>query len=505
MIDESLVARIYTRDKQGIDRVGTGYPLSENLLITALHVVAYPEQDTDAGIEIVWDECDHASDTVTLDDIVYRGDQQAGQYDLALLCCQTPLTHTVSLLSVPPPPHTECYCFGYPLAGLHKQKPQHDRLKFSGSTDGNSQEAELEITTLDVVQKVEGEDGFAIKNWQGLSGSPVIINQEIAGIVAIKYTTVAKKLFAVSLPHILDNCEVFRQYYLPDAKELYEFFLKKQKHIIGEYIEQIDSDSESYAQLLNLSQQSAQVNFIESLCHLAQQEPVNFLSKIRENLLVPCSTDLKDSNAFEQACNLYLLFVVFTLTTEHFNFYGNIHDLSATTRLATEVQLAARYGKPISLCRNPAQADLGNRNSLIGSHAIDAAGIVLESGWNPNEKLKDIQYVVQKYIYKGYEQVYGNSPKDGLDDFDIADLNETLLLRRNRSEDHELIRLEIDSKPETKEQHPLHDPEVCYALRQQLSNLIIARYGCGTMPQEVQLLAEIREFFILIERVDNNA
>lgn len=80
MINEKrLIARIYTVDRDGYDRVGTGYPVAPDLLVTALHVVSYSEQEEGKGIFIVWDECDQGwpeHDTekeqqLSLDAIVY--------------------------------------------------------------------------------------------------------------------------------------------------------------------------------------------------------------------------------------------------------------------------------------------------------------------------------------------------------------------------------------------------------------------------------------------------
>lgn len=451
MIDESLVARIYTRDRQGIDRVGTGYPLSENLLITALHVVAYPEQDTDAGIEIVWDECDHASDTVALDAIIYRGDQQAGQYDLALLRCQTPLTHTVSLLSIPPSAHTECYCFGYPLAGLHKQKPQHDRLTFSGSTDGNSQEAELEITTLDVVQEVEveGEDGFAIENWQGLSGSPVIINQEIAGIVAIKYTTVAKKLFAVSLPYVLSNCEVFRQCYA-QARQ-------KNTSLMAA---QASRKQDLATQLANVK--GLDLPCCDDMVTAFKHKHSAYIDKLTQNIPAHLS-DKKD----ELIRLVYLLLAQVDMPPCEEE-SAHLYELQVGTALVSEAVVANLYdASPAYKSSDVGVAGLQGENVLPPS--------VTEKGYQDSVVAEEQALAVAHAVYKNIHKKSLKNIGSKKSIVRYQGLNQHLA---NIREQKQLVRFELDREDEVHDQHPLMSPDVlAYLKKHLLPELLVVFYG----------------------------
>lgn len=502
MIDESLVARIYTQDNKNIDRVGTGYPIAPNLLLTALHVVSYPEKKQSEGIEIVWGECDLASETLSEDAIVYRGDEHGG-YDLALVRCKTPLKQTLILEAVPPKPHTAFYCFGYPLAGLHKKKPQHDKLTFSGATDGNSQGFQLELTANDVVQTIEDES-LAIENWGGLSGSPVVTNQKIVGVVAIKYATVEKKLFAVSLPYLLKNCPEFQKIFLPDAQATHAYFIQSQQTHIRVLLAEINQNAALYQRLTALLGYGDRLvdstQLSEALFSKVKDDPLSFLQHFREQVITPLllssqNTDLLTAKA------LYLLFLGLLLTADHFEYIGHLHDLQVKTRMAAEIQLAARYNKPVKLCPNP-HADIGNRDGVIGVHAIDGEGLVIETGWEVGKTAESIATVVEKSIYKTHKKVHNhnnNEPQPELDEFDIEDLNETLRLRRELPENPELIRLEIGSSEILKKEHPLHDDEVCTEIQKALSNLIIARYGQGVMNKEAKLLAEIREFFNLTE------
>lgn len=205
MIDENLTARIYTVDKDGHDRVGTGYPVTPNLLITALHVVDYPEIAQDSEIEVVWPECDAENIQLTRKDVIYKGGEN--EYDLALVKCKTPLQANLPLSQFNPAHNSNFICRGYPLASLHKTKPKHDALRFSGNTEGNHKDAYLELTTNTTV--IGDAKELNVDGWSGLSGAPVIVNDKLAGVISTKYKTVEKRLFAVSLPHSLKHCSDF--------------------------------------------------------------------------------------------------------------------------------------------------------------------------------------------------------------------------------------------------------------------------------------------------------
>ena len=87
-MDCSRVAKITTKWVDGKTRTGTGYPVGANLLLTARHVIEFPERDKTKPVTVEWQNCDKPVDII-LDDIKFAFDG-GEQLDVVLLCCPIP-------------------------------------------------------------------------------------------------------------------------------------------------------------------------------------------------------------------------------------------------------------------------------------------------------------------------------------------------------------------------------------------------------------------------------
>lgn len=450
MINESLIARIYTVDKDGYDRVGTGYPVAPDLLVTALHVVSYPEQDKGEGIFIIWDECGQdwpeydteKEQQLSLDAIVYDGSNHSTDYDVAILKCKTPLTDRVSLLSVTPPHNTNFLCRGYPLAGLHNEKPTHDALRFSGNTEGNDTGLHFELTTRNApVANIDN----TLNNWSGLSGSPLLINNQLAGVITTNYRTVENRLFAVSFPYLLKNNDEFRELLRPTQK-------------VG-YKEARQQDLSAHLDSLN----SGALPCCEDLIRSFKQDHSVCISDLSDKL----STQLShlDDVALQKLLSLLLTQVEIPGCEKSAN---HVYDLKVGTQLLSEVAISAIYEVEPSF-----QAAETGVAGLKGEFVIPAS--LTETGFEAAKQAEEQARVVSHAVYKNIHDKELANIHSGKAVTRYKGLNSHLANMRGQAK---IYRFELDQEDASDAKHPLMSEATRNYLKESLlPELLIAFYG----------------------------
>ena len=102
-MDTTLIAKIITPKTDGKNAIGTAYPISKELVLTARHVVDFNERDTNKPISIIWPDIADPTDEqkrytveVFQHNIVFNG---GDDYDIVLIKCKVPPhTHISPLL-----------------------------------------------------------------------------------------------------------------------------------------------------------------------------------------------------------------------------------------------------------------------------------------------------------------------------------------------------------------------------------------------------------------------
>lgn len=513
-LSSSLVAKLETPTADGKRSIGTAYPIAPGYIITAYHV--FPDIQDFSKTRVIWERNDDIRKGVSnpveesIDEIVYDSEE----YDVVIAACKTPegvigvqwcreFTELVGSWS----------STGYAATGKDAQIKK--RLK--DPADGTFSTAQDDDWVQQLVTDATSQE---VELWRGMSGAAVFLKgtDRLAAVI-IETPRLDKNgkpvkdnvLYAASLPYLFNDEEndefrrAIERVQGECGQAAYDCFREQQISAIGSLLSSLNTEGKLYQLLLVLAGNKGLKVDSEVLCKAlftrAEAAPLSFLKQLREEVVTPLLSDI--THDFLNAKSLYLLFLGLLLSSEHFVFSGSIHDLQAKTRMAAELQLAGRYNKPPNLVRN-LKAAAGSRDSVVGAHAIDGS-FLKEVGWSADKGAEGVIEVVDKSIYKTYEHVHSVDTVPPLDDFDIDVLNAELSLRLGRAKHPELIRLEVDSTEEMKKTHPLHNRDVCAAIQRKLSNLIIARYGHGTMGEEANLLAETREFFNLIEGENTRA
>lgn len=196
MLNEAWVARIYSHFADDSVTVGTAYPLTEDLLVTAYHVVQGSKY-----FEVVWQHELLPDARLGTDAIVYEG--STFDCDIALIRCPTPLsTSEFPIIATKAPKEHAVYsCRGYPLAGQDVKAGKHEPLPANGKFAGGYYSHYFEL--------ISDTDIRSEKHWGGLSGAPVFVNGELCAVVDFRRDTVNRMLGAVSLPWLMAKDERF--------------------------------------------------------------------------------------------------------------------------------------------------------------------------------------------------------------------------------------------------------------------------------------------------------
>lgn len=489
-MDSSLVAQVLATKTDGKQTIGTAYPISPDLVITAYHVVCFADRDTNIAITIHWPDINGENGDIFQTTVEEEFLCQCSDDDgIAILKCKVPKEYTGSapiLASYEPNRSKKWDSLGYPRLG--KAGDIRTLLPAMGefySVDFNNP----------VIQLSSIGDAKAKEDWAGISGAPVFQDCHLYAIIIETQVQVYERFRAISIRWLLTHKEEFcLKLGLVKAYNYDEYFAKIQGDI-KTFLEDIDNIP-LYTALANKfipdGLDSSAENIFTGILTALQNDKIQLVEEFRL-LCEPVFS--KHPESIEPAQKLFEL-LLGLLAQNHSAGNSKIYHLPVRTKMAVEIELAACYQVPPTLekveTENP-------KDNIIGKYAMKIDGL-RETGWTPKAAATEFKKVVQVAINKTHEKTYGNKPTNALDEFGLVGLNETLLTRR-KGISPELIRFEVEY-PEKEEDrvHPLHNNAVCEAIQesQNLPDLPIVRYGFATAWQEAKLLAQVNEFYRLI-------
>lgn len=198
MNKQDLVVQLFapTRGKRG--RIGTAYPVAENVLMTAAHVVG---DATGEKIEARWWHQNGADGEWKLcEAILWDGRKQVEPCDVVLLKCPFPAAMTGRwgrLAAIPPEDFKKWTGVGFPLVGERGQDPVPLKGEcFSAASFEHNFSLEIDAPT-DVDE-----------NWCGASGSPVFVEDAIVGVVVeVPRNFRAGRFHAIPVQHLVKHDE----------------------------------------------------------------------------------------------------------------------------------------------------------------------------------------------------------------------------------------------------------------------------------------------------------
>ncbi|MEE9412809.1 MAG: trypsin-like serine protease [Methylococcales bacterium] len=206
-MDTTLIAKVFLTKKKSKRSIGTGYPISKNLVMTARHVVISPKRDFDKPIVIEWPDITDDSGkpyTVEVTSIVYDGGEQ---YDIVLLKCKIPPHIHISPLLLSqrfPLAHDPWEGFGYAEIGKNESLNTREKISVIGKfhpPDSASHKISL-TSESDALEKA---------GWCGLSGTPAFQKSVLYAIIIETPTKREQCFTAVSIPYLLKHDSKFSQ------------------------------------------------------------------------------------------------------------------------------------------------------------------------------------------------------------------------------------------------------------------------------------------------------
>ena len=488
MITE-LVARIST----GGTTIGTGYSVADGLILTAWHVVKGREAAT---IDVEWLDLREGGQPAKKSVISVQCDDWE-TFDIALLHVPFPQSVKSALMPVKwcyrmPKTQQGWESLGFPWISHFSEKGLDGHINVDSKKPRIA--VKLNDKPTESVVKQSGVDSA----WVGISGAPVfsIDGGELLGVIIEDNQLMQGEIVLASIPWLLRENAAFRQAVgYAESNHTQQFFLDE----CVTYLESI-KDSSLFLSLhkgfVDHGLQSNAETLLNALQVAITSDPVAVLEKLRLRAEPVMATD---RGSVEQAKTLLCLVLNLVAAASGQAESNGIHELAVRTRMMVEVSLATRYRVRSDL-KYEKGADVSDKGEVVGCYALDGE-CLREVGWKPNANAQEIAKTVNVAVNKAHKQVYGSEPKNTLDEFDLAELNATLLTRR-KNERPQLIRFEVATSDALKETHPLHDAGVCAALHDPacLPDLPIVRYGLGTATKEAQLRAQVNEFFRIIQQ-----
>ncbi|MBL6988114.1 MAG: TIR domain-containing protein [Methylobacter sp.] len=222
-MDSTLIAKILVPKTIGKNAIGTAYPISKDLVLTARHVVDFEGRDINRPISISWpDIADPANGqqpytvTAAQDNIEFFDG-----YDIALIRCMAPPKAHISplILSERHPIERESWkSMGYAQVG----KDSDERKKVSAMGDIFPPDTCSHVLDLESRGDAKQKEG-----WKGISGAPVFRGHTLIAVLTHSPDDINERLRAVSISYLLKNHPAFKKIvgFLIDAQEKPESYM----------------------------------------------------------------------------------------------------------------------------------------------------------------------------------------------------------------------------------------------------------------------------------------
>jgi len=206
-----FVARVTVTYSDETKKSGTAYPVAENLLITALHVVQCGRTARPETILIAWpaipgqDGNKGSLECLTgQEDIIYPDNTSVLQCDVALIRCSLPdeMNRNLPWLLSPHQALMEEWdTKGYPDV-CRERKDLNGLCSVSGRVERPRGDCVLELNTN---TETEGS------GWSGLSGAPVFSGNWLIGVISDTNPKIKRQMECVFLPYLIRKEKSFRE------------------------------------------------------------------------------------------------------------------------------------------------------------------------------------------------------------------------------------------------------------------------------------------------------
>jgi hypothetical protein len=494
-MDSRLVAKITVPRVDDQTRTGTAYPIAEDLLLTARHVIEFDERDKAKPITVEWQE---AGEKIIIEPQQITFEFDGGdKLDVILLRCPLPQAIAAAVTSAILEEEKIHSRNAWETLGF----PKVNNFNLKGATgmfSVDTKQPTIDLTLDDSIKETILQNNKIENGWGGMSGAPVfcIQTQTLQAIIIEHNQWMEKQLSGVSVPYLM-KLPAFRQALgLTTADEQHKHYLEELPHRIKTQL-QLIKDSLLYQRLAADFITETVEPSVEKLWlaieNKINNDPISLLQQYRNCIEAVL---IKEQQQIGPAQTLFLLLLGFFSQPTDIIAANKVHQLRVRTRLAVEIYLAARYGLTPDLVYE-SKEDINQ--SARGRFAIEGDSLFREVGFTPEANAQELIKTANIAINKVHESVHGQKPADELDEFERESLDETIKTRR-QGKYPQLIRVEVPFKKSSEQNQPLYNDDVCSQLREWLPNLPIVRYGLGAARIEPKLCAQVNEFFRIIKQ-----
>ncbi|MEI6706077.1 MAG: hypothetical protein WCK96_02960 [Methylococcales bacterium] len=207
-MESSLIAKVLVPKTNGKNAIGTAYPISKNLIITARHVVDFPDRDVSNPISIIWtDILDSNKKPYSVEvsqlNILFNGGKT---YDIVLIRCDIPIqVHSSLPISIGqhPAEYEKWKSMGYPHIGKEADGSRH-----KVSAMGEIFPPDTSSPILDLESKGDAKEK---EGWQGISGAPVFVGNTLIAVITHTPNDINERLRAISIAYLLQHEPAFKE------------------------------------------------------------------------------------------------------------------------------------------------------------------------------------------------------------------------------------------------------------------------------------------------------